>query len=206
VSGVGRSPRPCGFCPSTAVPVGEWEPSQRRVKPTRSYGGPRVRIHLPPAASLVRTRPKASATASSHRAILMMALSVSFSRNWRERWTEASDRKRRISGSDFTQARRAEQSGSGIGVPRDGAGPAATHELPRCAMGKSSLGLLGGKHRVPRKSGSQRTLRRRELDSNPRSLAKSRESRHVDILQILAGRLSGYPTVGLAGMLGSALS
>jgi alkanesulfonate monooxygenase SsuD/methylene tetrahydromethanopterin reductase-like flavin-dependent oxidoreductase (luciferase family) len=35
---------------------------------------------------------------SSHRAILMMALSVSFSRNWRERWTEASDRKRRISG------------------------------------------------------------------------------------------------------------
>jgi hypothetical protein len=39
----------------------------------------------------------------------------------------------------------------------------------------------------------------REMDSNHRSLAKSRGSRQVDILQILAGRPSGYPTVGHCG-------
>jgi Beta-galactosidase len=37
------------------------------------------------------------------------------------------------------------------------------------------------------------------MDSNHRSLAKSRGSRQVDILQILAGRPSGYPTVGHRG-------
>jgi hypothetical protein len=37
------------------------------------------------------------------------------------------------------------------------------------------------------------------MDSNHRSLAKSRGSRQVDILQILAGRPSGYPTVGHCG-------
>jgi hypothetical protein len=37
------------------------------------------------------------------------------------------------------------------------------------------------------------------MDSNHRSLAKSRGSRQVNILQILAGRLSGYPTVGRCG-------
>jgi len=37
------------------------------------------------------------------------------------------------------------------------------------------------------------------MDSNHRSLAKSRGSRQLNILQILAGRLSGYPTVGRCG-------
>jgi len=37
------------------------------------------------------------------------------------------------------------------------------------------------------------------MDSNHRSLAKSRGFRQVNILQILAGRLSGYPTVGRCG-------
>jgi hypothetical protein len=48
-------------------------------------------------------------------------------------------------------------------------------------------------------SGSLLTPRWREMDSNHRSLAKSRGSRQVNILQILAGRLSGYPTVGRCG-------
>ena len=37
-----------------------------------------------------------------------------------------------------------------------------------------------------------RELLAREIDSNHRSLAKSRGSRQVDILQILAGTLFGY--------------
>ena len=36
VSGVGRSPRPCCVCTSRAVPVGKWEPSQRREEAVRN--------------------------------------------------------------------------------------------------------------------------------------------------------------------------
>src|ERR1700732_1332908 len=62
---------------------------------------PRQRRHPSPTAGGRRKPPQPVATSerSSLRATLMMALSVSFSRNWRERWTDPRDRKRRVSGT-----------------------------------------------------------------------------------------------------------
>jgi hypothetical protein len=79
-------------------------------------------------------------------------------------------------------------------------------ELPRRSAeysGRERLAVHGSGRAagiaVASPAGSHATLRWREMDSNHRSLAKSRGSRQLNILQILAGRLSGYPTVGRCG-------
>ena len=90
-------------------------------------------------------------------------------------------------------------------TPSDGGPGTASNAAPAIAI-LPALRQDGSRSRSQkqdlsgsRKSGSQWTRRWREMDSNHRSLAKSRGSRQLNILQILAGRLSGYPTVGRCG-------
>jgi hypothetical protein len=68
-----------------------------------------------------------------------------------------------------------------------------------CGCAAVFVRAFARKRPAPAEPGSHKTPPWREMDSNDRSLAKSRGSRQVDILQILAGRPSGYPTVGHCG-------